>query len=126
MGTWGPGVYQNDHALDLLSSVYGDLQRELEAAMNQPSADWSDIEGPLVYVHVMALMAKDYTTNMLKPSMVEEWKARYLKIYDESLGDDADKRRRAIIAKTFDKLLAGLQKEEAPPKPKKKAQRPKR
>jgi hypothetical protein len=111
MGSWGFGVYENDHAMDLFSSVVDDLSEELEGALKIKNASWTDIEGPLVYVQLVAVLAQQSPVD-LEASTVEGWKTRYLEIYDSSLervsATEKGKARRKVIVKTFDTLLSRL------------------
>lgn len=59
MGTWGPGVYQNDYALDLLSGEVMNLIDELEKTHAIEPLSYDDLEGPLVYVHLLSLIAQE-------------------------------------------------------------------
>jgi hypothetical protein len=49
MGSWGPGVFENDHALDLFSIEVDELSEKLEAVLDLRPVAWDDIEGPLLY-----------------------------------------------------------------------------
>jgi hypothetical protein len=69
MGTWGPGLYQNDHTLDLLSEEVDHLVTRMEeifALDEDPlrirhgvTLAFDDIEGPLLYVHMLSLLAQE-------------------------------------------------------------------
>lgn len=113
MGSWGTGVYQNDHAKDLLSIEVDDLVESITDVLDGEDADWTDIEGPLIYVHLLGLLAA-HTTLGLEAGEVEKWKKRYLEIYDESLAEAEDeaageiKSRRGVIVATFDELRSRL------------------
>ena len=112
MGSWGPGVFQNDHALDWFSIAVSNLGAELEKALDIADADWTDIEGPLVYVHLLAVLAEQSPLMSLKASTVVGWRKRYVDIYDssraeEGLAEPGDERR-AVIATTFEVLLRRL------------------
>ena len=115
MGSWGFGVYENDHAMDLFGTAVEDLGEELEGALNVKNASWTDIEGPLIYVRILTVLADELPLE-LDSSTVEGWKARYLQIYDSSLersgATEKGKPRRAVIVQTFDSLLSRLDDED--------------
>jgi hypothetical protein len=117
MGAWGPGVYENDHALDLYGIVTDGLKASIDETLKLTPVAWDDIEGPLVYVHLLGVLGRDHAISALFQTTVKAWKQRYLEIFDEELADE--KPRRDVIVKTFDALIAQLPAApEAPVKPK--------
>ncbi len=129
MGTWGPGLYQNDHALDLVSSEIADLLDKLNSLFAIEELAFDDIEGPLIYVHLLAQLAAE-TDVRLDRALTVSWKARYLAAFTSTIEGDAAyiTERKKVIAKTFDRLIAKLADDEPaakkPKKPAKAAKKP--
>jgi hypothetical protein len=114
MGTWGAGVYQNDHALDLVGSQIDDLIEELTELFAKEELAFDDIEGPLIYVHLLAQLAAETDVDVSR-TLAISWKARYLAAFTTTIEGDAAyiAERKKVIAKTFDRLIAKLE-DEAP------------
>lgn len=107
MGTWGPGVYQNDHALDLLSDEVMHLIDELEKTLAVEPLSYDDLEGPLIYVHLLSLIAHERPElDRLNRAIVEGWKQRHLDSFDTD--PDYLAERREVIVREFDTLIARL------------------
>jgi hypothetical protein len=113
MGTWGPGNYENDAALDFINeeadryisvieAIFGDEQRFLLD---------EDAEGMLMpSVEILSLLCARCHGVLPKDLDVAAWKSRYLEMYDhqiDGLEPDAEykQQRRAVIEATFEKLL---------------------
>ena len=124
MGTGGAGVFENDHALDLLSGEVHRLVDMVEAVLALPRVAFDDIEGPLLYVHMLARLAEEREIEWSGPGfdrgVVDKWKERYLHIFNSTIGTeypDYVARRREVIAREFDALAARLPEARAVPKP---------
>jgi hypothetical protein len=111
MGTWGPGVLQNDHAMDLCSLEVAHLVEELEKVLAIEGAAFDDIEGPLIYAHLLARIGEEFELNQLDRATAEGWKAKYLHIFESTIqGGRGDyvQRRVAVITATFDALIVRI------------------
>jgi hypothetical protein len=111
MGTWGSEVYENDHALDLFSEEAQRLADQLEEALGLKDAAFDDIEGPLVYVRMLWLLAQDSKVQGIDRAKVEAWKKTYLEIFDTTIEAPEGRyatRRREIIHREFDGLASRL------------------
>ena len=124
MGTSGAGVFENDHALDLLSGEVHRLVEKVEAVLALPQAAFDDIEGPLVYAHMLARLAEEREIEWSGPGfdrgVVETWKATYLHIFNSTVGTeypDYVARRREVIAREFDALAARPPEASTVPRP---------
>ncbi|MEZ4372206.1 MAG: hypothetical protein R3B07_15350 [Polyangiaceae bacterium] len=137
MGDWGPGPFQNDHAMDLLS-LETERWREALTVLDDEETLWDDVQGLLAYVALLGFAAKEASAFGLlvdnaKPESSREvakrWKARFLEIEDQVKAEpdfemsDAFKARRKAVTKTFDALIRALDEDDAPPpqKPKQRA-----
>jgi hypothetical protein len=131
MGSWGPRVFENDHAADLLSIETDRWATELDKVLSRSDASWDDIEGPLIYPHLLASVGGDGSLYLGKTvgrpqssrEIAEAWKARYLELYAKKPTQSAE--RRAVIEQTFDALIALAQDDDAPepPQPASKAKK---
>jgi hypothetical protein len=121
MGSWGPGVLENDHAQGLLSIETDRWATELNEALDRKDALWDDIEGPLVYVQLLAFAGRESgdlsIVDRKKPissrDIATAWKARYIELYAEGIEVEA---RRKVIEEQFDALIAVARTNDAPPK----------
>ncbi len=116
MGSWGSGVYQNDHAMDLYSLEIEHLAKQLEEILELEPVAWDDIEGPLLYVHLLSVLHRDQAFEWFSRSRVIGWKEKYLSIFDGTM-ERPWPERRAVIERVFDDLIAAL----PPDEPTKKA-----
>jgi len=121
MGTWGPGVFENDHARDLGSIEVARLVDMIEAVLALEPVAFDDLEGPLLYVHMLSLLAQEWELeSRIVRGDVERWKERYLHIFRSTSGpgyEDYVARRSEVIAREFDSLAARLPEARAVPKP---------
>jgi hypothetical protein len=111
MGTWGPGNFENDAALDFIDEEIDRHVRAIEAifADSQRFSLDEDAEGELMpRVAILALLCELGVLN--NPADVSAWRARYLEMYDDQIDNLEPKgelklQRRAVIAATFDTLI---------------------
>lgn len=116
MGTWGSGVFENDHALDLHFTEVKRLIQEVEHVLSLEPVAFDDHEGPLFYIHLLGLLAKAHEVQGLDRNQVEKWKGKYIKIFTSTIGpghEDYLKSRQAVIQREFDTLIALLPLEDA-------------
>lgn len=115
MGTWGPGNFDNDTAADHLSTFTARLRDEIAEAIaggpTQIAADEYDGVAVPCNVELLALVAEQQWTGTVlpDPATVRSWKHTYLTIWDDSIDELAPaaawkKERRAVLARSFDRL----------------------
>lgn len=117
MGTWGPGNFENDAALDFIDEEIDRHVRAIETILadSQRFRLDEDAEGELMpRVAILALLC-EHSAGVLDSAPgnapdVGAWKARYLEMYDDNIDyleprGDFKLQRRAVIANTFDKLI---------------------
>src|SRR5262249_39300306 len=126
----GPGVYQNDHALDLVGAEIDHLVARMEEifALDQDpfriqhgvKLAFDDIEGPLLYVHMLASLAQEIHVQhkRLNRVIAERWKEKYLDAFNFTLPSDVKGseyviQRNEVITREFDALIAGLARHES-------------
>jgi len=135
MGSWGPGPFENDHAMDLLSIETARWASELREALDDPDTSWDDLEGLLVYVPLVTLAGKatgmrGMLTEASNPESsrgtAQRWKRRFLEI-EATLADEpgfkktpAFGERRRAVASAFNALIRIAVEDDAPTPAKKR------
>ena len=113
MGTWGHGNFDNDGALDYANELVHQLRERVAKAFKKKYGADIDGDGEEVVVpsiFIMGLLATHCNATLRESSLLAEWKAKYLEIYDDQIdglepqGDYKQKRRRAIVS-TFNKVI---------------------
>lgn len=129
MGTWGSGNFDDDTAADHLSSITAKLRDDIAKAIADAPGDIEPDEygGVMVpcNVELLALIAKQRWVGTTLPAAdtVAQWKKTYLAVWDGYIDDlepspEWKKKRRAVLAKTFDALHAQCAAREEQPKTK--------
>jgi cytochrome P450 len=119
MGTWGTGNFENDAALDFINM---EVDRHVSAIEDIFSDEErfrldEDAEGELIPRVEMLLALCGHCGGVLQEKLdTAAWKARYLAMYDDQIDgmeptDGYKKQRRAVIADTFDRLIAQHKKQ---------------
>jgi hypothetical protein len=118
MGSWGPGIFDNDGALDFIGREVSRLVAQIEAIFADDQRFHLDEEAEEILVpsvYVLALLCEQ--CHALLPEEVDsaEWKRRYVEMYDREMEEEdpgglavADgwlAQRRRLIEATFDRLL---------------------
>jgi hypothetical protein len=104
-------VLGNDHARELFSGEVDRLVGLLEAMLSREDAAFDDIEGPLLYVRILSLLAQERELREIDRDVVARWKDKYLHIFNSTIGagyPDYVMKRREVIAREFDLLAARL------------------
>jgi hypothetical protein len=87
------------------------LAGRVEAPLALSDLGFEDIEGHLVYVRLLVLIAREHKPGGLDPARVLRWKRAYLDAFDaappEGQGDYVPARRE-VMAVEFDALLSKL------------------
>lgn len=110
MGSWGEGVYDNDHAMDIISEEVARIAAEVNSALRLPGAAWSDIQGPLVYVDLLARLGEATVLPGVTRAQAVDWREGFLRAHDHwPSGDAAQKafhaNSRKVVEATFERLL---------------------
>ncbi|MFN8555797.1 MAG: DUF4259 domain-containing protein [Dehalococcoidia bacterium] len=114
MGTWGPGIFENDGALDYIGQVMLQLEETISTCLATPGAADLDEDGESVLVPSVALLSllSEHTgAAPPSPELVREWREAYVAIFDEQI-DHLDpapgykEARRQVIVDTFARLEA--------------------
>lgn len=118
MGTWGSGNFENDAALDAFGGVVDDLVERLEEAFDA-EIYIEDVEGEIALVEVLAVLGEHCARPYLDRTKVVAWAERVLAAYDAQIDgleptEDFKRERRAVIERTFGRLLAVLDPAQKP------------
>ena len=119
MDSWE--VLGNDHAREILSGEVNRLVRLIESTLEPDGAAFDDIEGPLLYVHILSLLAQERDLREVDRGTVEKWKDKYLHIFNATIGSeypDYVAKRRKVIAREFDALAERVREVTPEPGPK--------
>ena len=119
MGTWGPGNFDSDEAVDYVSGLVDGFVDTVEQLFAQGRADLDDQgEGKLMpTVEVISVLC-DWCRSGAPairevtpphPELIRRWKQQYLEIYDDQIdgllpSEGFAEERRAHIVGTFDRL----------------------
>jgi hypothetical protein len=119
VGTWGPGNFDGDEAVDYLSEVVRGFVATVERLFAQGRASLDDRgEGRLMPTVEMISVLCDWCRGAPpairvaappRPGVVRRWKQQYVGIYDEEIDglqpvEGFAPERRAHIVRTFDRL----------------------
>lgn len=134
MGSWGPGIFENDHAMDLLSSETRRWATALREGLDAPEASWDDIEGLLLYVRLLAVAGRealpfgllvDPREAATSRAIATRWRDRFLDLesqvpppgpHDARFAEHR-RARVAVVKKAFRDLLAVAPDDDAPTPP---------
>jgi hypothetical protein len=115
MGTWGPGNFDSDAALDYLGGVIDRLTDTVEELFAEERASLDDQgEGKLMPTVEMISVLCDWCSGAPPhPPQILRWKRHYLEIYDDQIDglllagkEGFGQERRAHIVRTFDRLVS--------------------
>jgi hypothetical protein len=120
MGTWGPGNFDNDGAHDYANELVHQLRERVAKAFKKKHGAAIDGDGEEVVVpsiFIMGLLATHCKAALPESSLLTEWKAKYLEIYDDQIDGlepqgDYKQRRRRTITNTFSKVIRLSRKQE--------------
>ena len=135
VGTWGPGAFENDHAMDLLSVETVRWAAALREQLDARDTSWDDVEGLLVYARLLAWVARDakpfgllVDRNAAAPessrAVAARWRDRFLAIESTSPGvagrTESESSafaaaRRRVVEGVFDELISAAPDDDAPP-----------
>lgn len=122
MGTWGPGNFASDYALDFLASEVSRHVTTIERIMADTEAFQLDEEAESVLmpsVALLVLLCKHCHAALPRSVNIRDWQTRYLAMYDRDI-DDLEPtpvfkvQRRAIILDTFERLVLLNQRDDIP------------
>jgi hypothetical protein len=113
MGTMGPGVFENDYALDIYADEISQFWQQIEEVVDDPDSDIDDIEGPLALVEMLRALSEHCRPIFLPRAQIDRHKQRFLEIYDAGIDHvdptpDYKENRRAVIEATFDTLARAV------------------
>lgn len=115
MGDWGPGNFQQDHALDFVwREVQIPLLRQIEQLLDDRDLAQADepTSGPIMAaVELLSILSEYASAVPPNPNDVALWKKTFLESWDKTSEEvyfrkeDLTARRNVIVA-TFDRLSA--------------------
>ncbi len=115
MGDWGPGNFQQDHALDFMwREVQRPLLRQIEQMLDDHDLAQADepTSGPIMAaVELLSILSEHANAVPPKPDDVALWRKTFLESWDETSEEVYFRKedvtaRRNVIVETFDRLAA--------------------
>jgi len=108
VGTFGPGIFENDAALD----ASADISKHLESIITEflDDVQIEDTESAMGYIAILISVVRDCRGVPPESDKVQTWQRAILGAYDAEI-DDLDPKpgykeaRRAVLEATFDELL---------------------
>lgn len=125
MGTWGPGNFDSDYALDFLSTEVRRHVTTIDGIMADAEAFQLDEDAESVLmptVAILVLLCKHCHALLPRAVNVQDWQTRYLAMYDRDIDGlepkpDFKAQRRAVIIDTFERLqVLNHERGTSPPK----------
>jgi hypothetical protein len=111
MGAWGPGVFENDSALDCMADVVGgDGSSELEALLDRVLAageeylEAPDAECALAVAEIVAALAGRPAVNSAIPAEVTEWLASAHAVPSSAVVDKAHRATQRVLTEPSELL----------------------
>jgi hypothetical protein len=106
MGTWGPGNFENDAAVDMVEEVLKVATAEIEAFCASDRVGIEDLQDVAACVSIQLVLHEHCNGSAPKIEFARALREKILRIYDEQIGSlrpDADykAKRRAILVQTL-------------------------
>ena len=108
MGTWGPGNFEDDDALDTLSFWREEIERSIDAALGRSEFPLDGLVIQRVMADISILLALAERCSGEVPRRLDEWQKKVLETYDgfpQSTDENFRKKRRDVIAETFARFM---------------------
>lgn len=117
MGTWGPGIYENDSTRDYVDSIINNLSNVIRDIMKwdytllHPGMTQSN----LFMCHIDLLIAicsrDELYSSLPKTEEIKKWKAKYMEVWNFCVEeckptDDYKAERAEVLKKSFNNLIA--------------------
>ena len=123
MGTFGPGNFDSDGSADYLSEVTGKIIADLTAAMEDPAELEPDEVGGVEVpcrIELLVLIAKQGWMGTELPAVktVQQWRVKFMEVWERCIDGldpkpDHKAKRREVLERTFEALLAASKEHEA-------------
>ncbi len=110
MGTWGPGNFESDQALDLVGDFCREFEREISQAASKRNLGIDDfLNDVMPRIAVLAVLVDHCLRIGPRVTVVRGWRERFIGLYDRGIdklapAEDFKAERRARILETFASL----------------------
>jgi len=113
MGMWGSGNFENDAAADYRDDLVKSMIATMTEILDDEDRAALDEEGEGVVmptVEIIAVLCEQCRADPPDVDTVNDWRDRYVQIFDDQIDglaprDDFKAERRAVIVRTFERLL---------------------
>ena len=114
MGTWGPGVFENDKAADHIYAFTERMIHDIEMAVSHPSQlspgeRWGEVMP--CHIEMLLLLHREFHGLLPDRDRAESWRETYMKTWESDI--DAlqpkpayRKKRREVLNDLFGRLIA--------------------
>ena len=86
MGTWGPGNFDSDQALDFVGNLCQELEREISSAAADASLGVDDfLNDVMPRIAVLATLVEECLRTGPRQMSLISWRERFLKLYDHAI-----------------------------------------
>lgn len=117
MGAWGEGNFDNDAAGDFLDQIILQLKEKIVKSLSIGAVSSFDLDEDgdaqvMASMDILVTLCTNYKKSPpVEVSAIEQWKLKYLNIYDEVIDlygakEPYKHNRRKVIEDTFDQLIA--------------------
>ena len=112
MGTFGPGNFQNDGALDYVAELAVQLVERINDSLQGRKANPDELGETVLVpsVDILRLLCAHCSAPVPEKTTIQAWKDKYLHIWNSRIdathpAPGYKEERRAVIVQTFDNLL---------------------
>ena len=117
MGTWGPGIWENDSALDYLGTLGESFKTVIDRELQRAKTGDTEAEWALAGVAVLRVLVREFDTVaycLTKPE-VRAWQDKYLQWHDDRNPDEKEDPFRKIAEQEFAALIELVEEEHERP-----------
>ena len=110
MGTWGPGNFDSDQALDIVGDLCHQFEQEISSAASISGLGVDEFLNEIMpKIAVLAVLVEQCLKTGPRLAVVRDWRERFVGLYDReidklALSSDFKDERRATISNTFASL----------------------
>jgi len=102
MGQWGLGVFENDHAADMVIELKHALEPEVNGLMASTTVDGEAIDSTVAAIVLLGVLAEHCEGSLPEPAVVRKWRDKVLSVFDATasglwLSSESATERRKII-----------------------------
>ena len=110
MGSWGPGLFENDAALDLVGDVLEVAESEIKAFCTAEDPDVEGFQEILAAVAIHLVLCEKCEATAPELELSQRLREKVLSLYDQQIdelqpNEDYKRARRAVIAEALNRYV---------------------